>query len=101
MPEIPTEQAQAKTISQLNPQASIRSTFRDAPISPADKVRAAAALTGFKNQRGLLDALNLKQEVTLSRAINSTTNMGQSIRRRIAKLFGLEVDDIWPARRAA
>lgn len=101
MPETPAAQAQAKTISQLNPDSSLRSTLRNAPVPPADKVRAIAALTGFKNQRGLMEPLGLKNEVSLSRAINSTSNLGKSIRERIAGLAGLKTSDIWPEADAA
>ncbi len=101
MPAHLTVKAPAKTISQLNPEYSLRSILRNAPASPAEKVRSLAALNGFGNQRGLLDALGIQNEVSLSRAINSNTSMGKAIRQRIADLFGLQVEDIWPADQAA
>ncbi len=79
----------------LNPNASLRSTLRNAPLDPPGKLQVAAALAGFKNQRGLVAPLKLKSEVSLSRAIRSQDNNGKGIRQRAAELLGLEVEDFW------
>lgn len=96
MSATPKATIQSSTVDwKLNPEASIRSTLRNAPLDPPEKLQVAAALAGFKNQKGLVRPLNLRNQVTLSRAIRSRNGNGKCIRQRAADLLGLEVDDFW------
>lgn len=78
-----------------NHNPALGSILKGSPAAPAEKVKCAATLV-FGEDLGRFAGRLGRTRNHLSQVINGSRRDSASLRRDIARAFGVAVDDIWP-----